>query len=235
MAKRKRKPEDDLPLDAGDIESEGDVDMIMEERRIAAYESDRERDPADWMAESIKDAAEMNIPDENLTGEEAIGEERDAAIARSALDVLRNEHSRITDMFSQYEASGIADAALISEALCTELTIHNQLEQEIFYPAVRAVGGEEGAEFLAQSDIDHDMVERLITDLRALEPGTPEHDEKMRSLIAGMSAHIEQEETMLFPFAEERLGDELIDLGRALVDLRNQITPGADSITEDLS
>jgi hypothetical protein len=40
---------------------------------------------------------------------------------------------------------------------------------------------------------------------------------------------------MLFPFAEERLGDELIDLGRALVDLRNQITPGADSITEDLS
>lgn len=57
----------------------------------------------------------------------------------------------------------------------------------------------------------------------------------MHSLIAGMSAHIEQEETMLFPLAEERLGDELVKLGRDMQDLRNQITLGRDSVTEDLS
>lgn len=99
---------------------------------------------------------------------------------------------------------------------------------------MRAVAEDDGAEFLAQSQIDHDMVERLITDLRALEPGTPEHDDKMRSLIAGMSVHIEQEETMLFPIAEEQLGDELVELGREMQDLRNQITLGGDSFIEDL-
>jgi hemerythrin superfamily protein len=233
MARRTRKRDNDLDADA--IQSENDLDMMFETRRIAEHEIDREGDPGDWMADSIKDGAEMNVPDEHLAGEEAIGEAADAAIATSALDVLRAEHSRITDMFSQYEATGSADAQLISEAVCSELAIHNQLEQEIFYPAVRAVAGDDGTDFLAQSEIDHDAVERLISDIRALEPGTPEHDEKMRMLIEDMSAHIEQEETMLFPLAEERLGDELIDLGRDLTDLRNQITLGADSITEDLS
>ena len=235
MARRTKKRDDDLDLDADQIQSESDLDMMFEERRIAEYEVDRERDPGDWIANSIKDGAEMNAPDESLAGEEAIGEGTDMAIAQSALDLLRKEHTRITDMFSQYEATGSADAQLIAEALCSELTIHNQLEQEIFYPAVRAVAGDDGTEFLSQSAIDHDAVERLITDIRALDPGSPEHDEKMRMLIEDMGAHIEQEETMLFPLAEERLGDELIDLGRDLQDLRNQITLGADSITEDLS
>ncbi|MGH8770179.1 MAG: hemerythrin domain-containing protein [Burkholderiales bacterium] len=239
MARKKPRKvsEEDLNLDAEDMQSESDLDMMTEERRIAEYQVEQDRDPGDWMANSIKDAAEMNIPDEVLAGEEAIDAGADAAIAQSALDLLRKEHTRITDMFSQYRASGsvvAADAQPISEAVCRDLAIHNQLEQEIFYPAVRAVAGDDGAEFLAQSHIDHDVVERLITDLRALAPGTPEHDDKMRSLIAGMSAHIEQEETMLFPLAEERLGDELVELGREMQDLRNQITLGSDSVTEDL-
>lgn len=238
MAKKKLRdaPEDDLNLESEDIQSESDRDLMLEERRIAEYQVEHERDPGDWMADRIKDGAEMNVPDENLAGEEAIGEGADAAIAQSALDFLGKEHTRITDMFAQYETSGsgiVADAELISESLCSELAIHNQLEQEIFYPALREVAGEDGAEFLSQSLIDHDAVEGLITDLRALDPGTPEHDDKMRSLIAGMSVHIEQEETMLFPLAEERIGDVLIELGRAMQDLRNQITLGGDSLTED--
>lgn len=236
MAEKTRElAEEDLELNADDVESENDLDMVLEERRITHYQIGQERDPGDWMADSIKDAAEMNIPDENLAGEEAIGAAANAAIAQSGLDLLRNEHTRLTDMFAQYQATGGADAQLISEVLLTELAIHNQLEQDIFYPAVRVVAGEDGAEFLAQSHIDHDVVERLVSDLRALDPAGPEHEEKMHSLIAGMSAHIEQEETMLFPLAEERLGDELVKLGRDMQDLRNQITLGRDSVTEDLS
>lgn len=236
MAEKTRElAEEDLELNADDVESENDLDMVLEERRITHYQTGQERDPGDWMADSIKDAAEMNIPDENLAGEEAIGAAANAAIAQSGLDLLRNEHTRLTDMFAQYQATGGADAQLISEVLLTELAIHNQLEQDIFYPAVRVVAGEDGAEFLAQSHIDHDVVERLVSDLRALDPAGPEHEEKMHSLIAGMSAHIEQEETMLFPLAEERLGDELVKLGRDMQDLRNQITLGRDSVTEDLS
>jgi hemerythrin superfamily protein len=236
MAEKTRElAEEDLELNADDAESENDLDMVLEERRITHYQIGQERDPGDWMADSIKDAAEMNIPDENLAGEEAIGAATDAAIAQSGLDLLRNEHTRLTDMFAQYQSTGGADAQLISEVLLTELAIHNQLEQDIFYPAVRVVAGEDGAEFLAQSHIDHDVVERLVSDLRALDPAGPEHEEKMHSLIAGMSAHIEQEETMLFPLAEERLGDELVKLGRDMQDLRNQITLGRDSVTEDLS
>jgi hemerythrin superfamily protein len=236
MAEKTRElAEEDLELNADDVESENDLDMVLEERRITHYQIGQERDPGDWMADSIKDAAEMNIPDENLAGEEAIGAAADAAIAQSGLDLLRNEHTRLTDMFAQYQSTGGADAQLISEVLLTELAIHNQLEQDIFYPAVRVVAGEDGAEFLAQSHIDHDVVERLVSDLRALDPAGPEHEEKMHSLIAGMSAHIEQEETMLFPLAEERLGDELVKLGRDMQDLRNQITLGRDSVTEDLS
>lgn len=235
MPKRKQRAEEDFELDAEDVQSENDSDMMLEERRMAEHQIKRERDPGDWMADSIKDAAEMNIPDENLAGEEAIGQGADAAIAQSAVDMLTKEHTRLTDMFAQYEATGTADALLISEALLAELAIHNQLEREIFYPAVRAVAGDDGADFIAQANIDHDVVERLITDLRALEPGSPDHDDKIRSLISEMSAHIEQEETMLFPLAEELLGDELVELGRDMQDLRNQITLGEDSITEDLS
>lgn len=166
MAEKTRElAEEDLELNADDVESENDLDMVLEERRITHYQIGQERDPGDWMADSIKDAAEMNIPDENLAGEEAIGAATDAAIAQSGLDLLRNEHTRLTDMFAQYQSTGGADAQLISEVLLTELAIHNQLEQDIFYPAVRVVAGEDGAEFLAQSHIDHDVVERLVSDL----------------------------------------------------------------------
>lgn len=95
MARKKPKQasQEDLSLEAEDIQSESDLDMMTEERRIAEYQVEQDRDPGDWMANSIKDAAEMNVPDETLAGEEAIGEGAEAAIAQSALDLLQGAHS----------------------------------------------------------------------------------------------------------------------------------------------
>src|SRR5436853_7939229 len=83
-----------------------------------------------------------------------------------AIEMLMQDHRKVEDLFRQFEKLQEEDeeaAAVIIEAACAELQIHDAIETEIFYPAVREQAEEEDVEdLLDEAEVEHDTVRELI-------------------------------------------------------------------------
>lgn len=142
-------------------------------------------------------------------------------LAPSITNMIRMDHAHVLTTFHQYQADtsprikkGLADT------LCVALEIHAQLEEEIFYPAMRASAD---SEFVQKSVPEHDQMRRLITQLRNLEPGHASYDETFFELMNGVMHHVADEETLLLPAAERVLADRLGELGAEMTRRRLQL------------
>jgi hypothetical protein len=114
--------------------------------------------------------------------------------------------------------------ALIRNA-CLALEVHAQLEEEIFYPALRTVMS--GDQVLDKSEPEHNDMRRLIAELRASTVGeTAEHpanDQKFFELMRLVIHHVADEETTLLPAAERLLPDQLGRLGMEMTKRRFEL------------
>ncbi|HKQ12805.1 MAG TPA: hemerythrin domain-containing protein [Steroidobacteraceae bacterium] len=131
--------------------------------------------------------------------------------------MIRLDHSHVLALFHRFKrhASASKKRALITNA-CLALEVHAQLEEEIFYPALRALMGEDAV--LQKSEPEHNEMRRLIEELRkttADEPatGNPIQDEKFFDLMRLVMHHVADEETRLLPAAERLISDRLATLG----------------------
>jgi hemerythrin superfamily protein len=136
--------------------------------------------------------------------------------------MIRMDHSHVMVTSHRYTldaASGRKKA--IVNTVCLALEIHAQLEEEIFYPALRAVDG--GNEVLGKSRPEHDEMRRLIGRLRSMEPEEPGYDDTFFELMRDVIHHVADEETVLLPAAERLLKDRLSDLGAQMTRRRFQL------------
>ena len=132
----------------------------------------------------------------------------------SAINMIRLDHTHVMATFHQYdvESRPTVKRGLVNTA-CTALEIHAQLEEEIFYPAVRAVTENET---LRKSVPEHDEMRRLIGRLRSMEPTDSGYDETFMELMRDVLHHVADEETVLLPEAQRLLPDRLNELGAAM-------------------
>lgn len=137
-------------------------------------------------------------------------------------NMIRIDHSHVLALFRRYkpDASLRKKQALVDNA-CLALEVHAQLEEEIFYPALRDAIGSDSV--LDKSVTEHDEVRRLIGVLREMEPGGSQYDEIFRELIRNVLHHVADEETVLLPKAEEVLPDDLSRLGMEMTKRRLQL------------
>jgi hemerythrin superfamily protein len=142
-------------------------------------------------------------------------------VVPSITNMIRMDHTHLLTTFHQYEADtsprvkkGLADT------VCVALEIHAQLEEEIFYPALRAIADSDS---LRKSVPEHDQMRRLITQLRNLAPGHPNYDETFYELMKTVIHHVADEETQLLPAAERALVDQLGELGAQMTKRRVQL------------
>jgi hemerythrin superfamily protein len=143
-----------------------------------------------------------------------------------AIEMLKADHEKVKGLFRQYEAAG--DRAYqkkqsIAEEVFTEITVHSTLEEELFYPAVKAETDKQGQELVAESVEEHHVVAMLIEELKALDPKDERYDAKFTVLMENIEHHIEEEEDELFPEAEDVLGDEIEDLGAQMKERKGQL------------
>ena len=58
---------------------------------------------------------------------------------KDAIALLNADHAAVSQMFAEYEKTrSIASEKALVAKICTALTVHAQIEEEIFYPAVKA-------------------------------------------------------------------------------------------------
>lgn len=135
--------------------------------------------------------------------------------------MIRLDHTHVLSTFHQYKAGApVRVKKGLVNTLCTALEIHAQLEEEIFYPAVRAVTQNE---LIAQSLEEHQEMRRLILLLRQMEPEARDYDDTVAALMRDVMHHVADEETLVIPEAERLLADELGDLGLRMTKRRLQL------------
>ena len=126
-----------------------------------------------------------------------------ANAAPDALEKLKSDHDAVKDLFDEYEdrkddMSASEKKRMVSE-ICMELTIHAQIEEEIFYPAVRDVADEDLDELLDEAEVEHTGAKDLIAQLEGVSPEEELYDAKVSVLGEQIKHHAGEEEKEMFP------------------------------------
>jgi hemerythrin superfamily protein len=119
--------------------------------------------------------------------------------SRDALEMLEEDHRKVEELFDEYdevERDNRRRGELAHE-ICDELTVHTQLEEEIFYPQAREATKDN--ELIDEAIAEHAAAKRLIEEIKEMEPGEDLFDTKIRVLEETVKRHIQEEEEELFP------------------------------------
>ena len=136
-----------------------------------------------------------------------------------AIAMLKADHQRVKDLFAQYEAAdNVETKRTLAEQAFVELETHAQLEENVFYPAVNE-DTDEGPALVQESLSEHEMVKTLIQELRSMAHDTDAFDAKFQELIQNVSHHVEEEESEMFPLAEQELAEDLEEMSEEMQEL----------------
>lgn len=139
------------------------------------------------------------------------------ASERTATEMLMQDHRRVQKLFKDFDKIDRDDEEAVRELVetaCLELQIHSMLEEEIFYPAVRAHGGTPEVEsLLNEAEVEHESADELTAKLHELEPDDPMYCAYFAVLAEYVKHHVKEEEQRLFPRVEEMKGLDLAQLG----------------------
>ena len=121
--------------------------------------------------------------------------------APNAITLLTEDHAKVKKMFKQFERShekmDAAEKAELVTQICMELTVHAQVEEEIFYPAAREAIEEQ--DLLDEAEVEHASVKELISQLQSMQPGEELYDAKVTVLGEYVDHHVKEEEKQMFP------------------------------------
>jgi general stress protein YciG len=136
-------------------------------------------------------------------------------VGSRATDLLRADHRQVGGLFRQQEMSHEQDDTRVSLVyqICAELEVHAQLEEELFYPVVKAnVDGATGAK-IDEGITEHRRMKDLIAQLRHMAVDDAAFAPTVQRLRDWVEHHVEVDERVIMPAAEEQWGEELPRLG----------------------
>jgi len=151
--------------------------------------------------------------------------------AEDAISILTADHDKVQALFAKYEgikdvtdARGLQEKQRIVAAACAELTVHTQLEEEIFYPAVRGIIDD--ADLMNEAQVEHDGAKALIGQLGAMTAKHEMFNAKFTVLAEYVKHHIKEEQTEMFP--KVRLAElDLVQLGQRMTARKQELAQAA--------
>jgi hemerythrin superfamily protein len=137
-------------------------------------------------------------------------------------DMIRMDHTHVMAIFHRFKrtTSSARKSALVRNA-CLALEVHAQLEEEIFYPALRQAAGADPV--LDKAAPEHNEMRSVIQRLRELSPADDGYDGTFHALMRTVMHHLADEEAVLLPQAERTLGARLNELGAQMMRRRIQL------------
>ncbi len=134
--------------------------------------------------------------------------------------MLEEDHRRVEQLFEQY-ADG--QDPTIAEQICLELTVHAELEEQDVYPILKN-DVPEGQELEQEAEREHAEVKQLIQQVMQKGFDDPSVPELMLQIEEGVTHHVEEEETEVFPKMRDTLGeDTLQQLGEKATQTKQQL------------
>jgi hypothetical protein len=140
-----------------------------------------------------------------------------------AIALLKADHRKVEGLFAQFEtAKGAAKKQALAKQICTELTIHTVIEEEIFYPACR---GKIEDDLVDEAYVEHDGAKVLIAELEGETADEEFYDAKVKVLSEQIEHHVHEEEMRSEGmFAQARAaGLDMDDLGARMAARKQQL------------
>lgn len=144
-----------------------------------------------------------------------------------AIELLKQDHREVEGLFKEFEKlkeeDGEATAQVI-ETACTELKIHDKIETEIFYPAVREQAEQEEVEdLLDEAEVEHETVRELIQKLESMDPTDEKRNAHFTVLSEYVKHHVQEEEKEMFPKIKKLKELDLKALGEELKQRKTEL------------
>ncbi len=150
---------------------------------------------------------------------------------RTALDLLKADHADAKKLLKQFErfkksedGEGMQQCA---RAVCKALVVHAQIEEEIFYPALRAAADADDA--LDEADVEHNHIKELVQQIEASQPGDDLFMARVKVLAEYVDHHVKEEETTIFSEARKASVD-LAALGEQLATRKEELEASEEAI-----
>ncbi len=122
--------------------------------------------------------------------------------ALEATAMLRADHKHVSGLFELYEVvRSPAKKKVIVASICTALSVHAQVEEEIFYPVVKQALKDH--ELVPDASFEHATLKALIAQVKAIEPDGEMFEAKIKVLSEYVKHHVEEEQDEMFPKARE--------------------------------
>jgi hemerythrin superfamily protein len=141
--------------------------------------------------------------------------------AKDAIAMLKADHEAVSELFAEYDKARSVPSkkALVAE-ICTALSVHAQIEEEIFYPAVKAALKDRL--LVPEAKVEHASVKDLIAQLEDSEPDGEMYDAKVTVLSEYVKHHVKEEQDEMFTKAKASSLD-MVELGARMAARKDEL------------
>ena len=143
----------------------------------------------------------------------------------NAIQLLTQDHKAVQELFDKFEKTRSEDKkAEIAAQVCEELTIHAQIEEEIFYPAAREAIKD--TDLLDEATVEHQSAKDLIAQIEEEGPDGELFEAKVKVLGEYIKHHVKEEQNELFPEVRKAKDLDLDALGEQLQARKEELKSG---------
>jgi iron-sulfur cluster repair protein YtfE (RIC family) len=134
-----------------------------------------------------------------------------------ATDVLKAQHREVLARFAELASTDDPSERLrLLDELTDALEMHAELEEEVFYPAIREGDGRQAQALVRDAIAQHHAVDRILAEAPDLDPEAESFSAKIALLEDLVRRHIDVEERELFALAASLTGSDAEELDRRL-------------------
>ena len=143
------------------------------------------------------------------------------AAPKDAIALLKADHEAVSQLFAEYEKTrSVANKKALVGQICASLSVHAQIEEEIFYPAVKAALKDKL--LVPEATVEHAGVKDLIAQLEGVEPDGEMYDAKVKVLSEYVKHHVKEEQNEMFVQAKASSID-LAELGARMAARKSEL------------
>jgi hemerythrin superfamily protein len=135
------------------------------------------------------------------TVEKSMTTKKTAGKPKDAISLLKADHKAVDALFADFEKTrSAARKKALVQKICTELSVHAQIEEEIFYPAVKAALKDK--KLIPEAVVEQATMKELIGQVEGVEPDGEMYDAKVMVLCEYVKHHVKEEHGQMFPKAK---------------------------------
>lgn len=156
-----------------------------------------------------------------MTSTKTASSDKARSVPKDAIAMLKADHEAVSQMFADYEATrSVPKKKALVDEICSALSVHAQIEEEIFYPAVKAALKDKL--LVPEATVEHAGVKDLIAQLQGVEPDGEMYDAKVKVLSEYVKHHVKEEQNEMFPKAKASSLD-MVDVGARLLARKDEL------------